>query len=152
LNAAIEAARAGEQGRGFAVVADEVRALSGRTHEATGEIQVMIEALKTQTQAAVSQMDRAKTLVENTMSAANTVSQSQANINIVIQGIKDQALSISSSSQEQNLATDEINRITQAIQEASQELASNVEAAHKQAEELDALGLAVQSQLAHFRT
>ncbi|MBU2864936.1 methyl-accepting chemotaxis protein [Reinekea forsetii] len=152
LNAAIEAARAGEQGRGFAVVADEVRALSGRTHEATGEIQVMIEALKTQTQAAVSQMDRAKTLVENTMSAANTVSKSQANINIVIQGIKDQALSISSSSQEQNLATDEINRITQAIQEASQELASNVEAAHKQAEELDALGLAVQSQLAHFRT
>ena len=152
LTAAIEAARAGEQGRGFAVVADEVRALSGRTHEATGEIQVMIEALKTQTQAAVSQMDRAKTLVENTMSAANTVSKSQANINIVIQGIKDQALSISSSSQEQNLATDEINRITQAIQEASQELASNVEAAHKQAEELDALGLAVQSQLAHFRT
>lgn len=152
LNAAIEAARAGEQGRGFAVVADEVRALSGRTHEATGEIQTMIEALKTQTQAAVSQMGRAKSLVENTMEAANKVSVSQANINLVIQGIKDQALSISSSSQEQNLATDEINRITQAIQEAAHELASNVTAAHQQAEELDALGLAVQAQLTRFRT
>lgn len=152
LNAAIEAARAGEQGRGFAVVADEVRALSGRTHEATGEIQTMIEALKAQTQTAVSQMDRAKSLVEKTMDAASIVSLSQANINIVIQGIKDQALSISASSQEQNLATDEISRITQVIQEASQELATNVTTAHQQAEELDALGLAVQSQLTRFRT
>ncbi|MGR5238350.1 methyl-accepting chemotaxis protein [Vibrio alfacsensis] len=45
LNAAIEAARAGEQGRGFAVVADEVRALSGRTSNATDQIQASIEAM-----------------------------------------------------------------------------------------------------------
>jgi len=45
LNAAIEAARAGEQGRGFAVVADEVRALSGRTSNATEQIQASISAM-----------------------------------------------------------------------------------------------------------
>lgn len=45
LNAAIEAARAGEQGRGFAVVADEVRALSGRTSNATEQIQAFISAM-----------------------------------------------------------------------------------------------------------
>ncbi|MCF7480851.1 methyl-accepting chemotaxis protein [Vibrio sp. J1-1] len=45
LNAAIEAARAGEQGRGFAVVADEVRALSGRTSNATEQIQASISTM-----------------------------------------------------------------------------------------------------------
>jgi methyl-accepting chemotaxis protein/aerotaxis receptor len=45
LNAAIEAARAGEQGRGFAVVADEVRALSGRTSNATDQIQASIDTM-----------------------------------------------------------------------------------------------------------
>lgn len=46
LNAAIEAARAGEHGRGFAVVADEVRRLSASTHEATGEIQALVDRLR----------------------------------------------------------------------------------------------------------
>ncbi len=46
LNAAIEAARAGEYGRGFAVVADEVRRLSANTHEATGEIQALVDRLR----------------------------------------------------------------------------------------------------------
>ena len=46
LNAAIEAARAGEHGRGFAVVADEVRRLSANTHDATGEIQRLIDRLR----------------------------------------------------------------------------------------------------------
>lgn len=55
-----------------------MRALSQRTHEATGEIQNMIEALGDKTSAAVTQMDKCKILVEETMKTAQSVSESQA--------------------------------------------------------------------------
>jgi len=46
LNAAIEAARAGESGRGFAVVADEVRHLALDTHNATLNINTLVQNIK----------------------------------------------------------------------------------------------------------
>jgi methyl-accepting chemotaxis protein len=152
LNAAIEAARAGEQGRGFAVVADEVRALSQRTHEATGEIQSMIEALSGQTSSAVTQMGKSKSLVEDTMTTAQAVSSSQVTIREAIASINDQAITIAEASKEQNSATEEINRISQTIQAESQQLAENVEAAFTLSEQMHELGLRVQNHLGRFRT
>jgi methyl-accepting chemotaxis protein len=57
LNAAIEAARAGEQGRGFAVVADEVRKLAERTTLASAQIVHTVDAIRTDTGAAVVAME-----------------------------------------------------------------------------------------------
>ena len=53
LNATIEAARAGDAGRGFAVVASEVKDLAAETGSATADIVGRVEAIHTDTQAAL---------------------------------------------------------------------------------------------------
>lgn len=58
MNATIQAAAAGEAGRGFAVVAEEVRRLGERSADATRQIAALVEAIQTDTQDAVSAMER----------------------------------------------------------------------------------------------
>jgi len=54
LNATIDAARAGAAGRGFAVVASEVKDLANEAARATDDITARVEAIQTDTGAAVS--------------------------------------------------------------------------------------------------
>jgi len=65
LNATIEAARAGEAGRGFSVVAHEVKELAGQTRKATDEITRRVEAIRSQTGAAVDAMVRIAQVIED---------------------------------------------------------------------------------------
>ncbi|AZR74017.1 hypothetical protein BBF96_11805 [Anoxybacter fermentans] len=64
LNAAIEAARAGEYGRGFSVVADEVRSLAEETGRATTQVEEIINHIKENIEAAVSEMGNAERAVK----------------------------------------------------------------------------------------
>ncbi len=98
LNAAIEAARAGEHGRGFAVVADEVRRLSASTHDATGEIQQLIDRLRTTVdstaQGLAGERESAARCVElasATEQSLSLIQRSVADIEAVVARIADQS-------------------------------------------------------------
>ncbi len=75
LNAAIEAARAGEAGKGFAVVAEEIRKLAEDSTKFTEEIRVIIEGLKEKAGTAVSRMQNAARIVEESDKQTRTTQE-----------------------------------------------------------------------------
>ncbi|WP_114417101.1 methyl-accepting chemotaxis protein [Marinospirillum perlucidum] len=113
LNAAIESARAGEHGRGFAVVADEVRQLAQRSSEATDEISSMVGGIQSEIEEAVGSMQR-------TVKVVSQGSQKAEEAGLVIEEIRNGAIS----------TADVINQTSTALEEqtsVSQDVAQQVE-------------------------
>ena len=73
LNATIEAARAGDAGKGFAVVANEVKELAKGTAKATEDISHKIEAIQTDTQAAVGAIASIAKVIDQIDHISNTI-------------------------------------------------------------------------------
>jgi methyl-accepting chemotaxis protein len=105
LNATIEAARAGEAGKGFAVVANEVKELAKETAKATEDISHKIEAIQSDTKAAVDAI---------------------ATISAVINQINDISSTIATAVEEQNATTNEMSRNVSEAAQGSGEITSNV--------------------------
>jgi methyl-accepting chemotaxis protein len=105
LNATIEAARAGEAGKGFAVVANEVKELAKETAKATEEIGRKIEAIQSDTKAAV---------------------RSISEVGEIITQINDLSSTIASAVEEQSATTNEIGRNVGEAAKGTGEIARNI--------------------------
>jgi methyl-accepting chemotaxis protein len=105
LNATIEAARAGEAGKGFAVVANEVKELAKETAKATDDISRKIEAIQTDTKAAVDAI---------------------ASISEVINQVNGISNTIATAVEEQNATTNEMARNVSEAAHGSGEITSNI--------------------------
>lgn len=105
LNATIEAARAGEAGKGFAVVANEVKELAKETAKATEDISQKIEAIQSDTKAAVDAIGQISTVINQINDISNT---------------------IASAVEEQTATTNEISRNVAETSKGTSEIAQNI--------------------------
>jgi methyl-accepting chemotaxis protein len=137
LNAAVEAARAGEQGRGFAVVASEVRNLASRSAEAAKEIKGLIQ-------------DSVAKVTEGT----KLVDESGKVLGEIVIGVKkvtDVMSEIASSSREQALGIEQVNRTITRMDEVTQQNASLVEEASEGVQALTEQATRLTQVIARYR-
>ncbi len=117
LNATIEAARAGEAGRGFAIVADQVRELAERATKATNDIAQLVQTIQSETQEAVSAMERGTLEVERGTKLADSASRALIEIQSVVQQSTELIQEISLAAKQQDVAS---SGVVSAMSEVSQ--------------------------------
>ncbi len=150
LNAAIEAARAGEQGRGFAVVADEVRTLAKRSHDATEEIDKVLNNLISQTQSVSEKMISSVSHSQAAIEKAKKAHSSFDEINEAVKGVKLVITQISSAAADQNQETAKIDRDINDISSSVKETASSADELADGAEQLVVLSEGLRQLVARF--
>ena len=151
LNAAIEAARAGEQGRGFAVVADEVRKLAERSSKSAGEITTVTEDLNAKS----AQVDRAVDSGLSSLTAslavvgglAEVLSRTSQSVQKTSAGVDD----VTSSIQEQKMASADIARNVEMIAQMADKSRSASQESSDASARLDQLATSLKGMIDRFK-
>lgn len=152
LNAAIEAARAGEYGRGFAVVADEVRNLASRTQSSTQEINNMLAVLQQNTHSIVTVMDSSQKQALATKEETLIAQKNLKEISTAILVANDMNNQIASAAEEQSSVSEEINRNVTSINEAADEVLSDMQTSLNDTADLTKESHSLAQKLSEFKT
>ncbi len=131
LNASIEAARAGEAGKGFSVVADEIRKLAEQTSTSTGEIDEIINEIKSDIYKVKESMDTAQSIMdesnqqlEETTQSFGAIEQNTNNTIVSIENLVSSLMSIEQFKHEVETAISQISQRSESSAAASEEIYS----------------------------
>lgn len=151
LNAAIEAARAGEQGRGFAVVADEVRKLAEKSAKSASEIDQVTNLLNQKS-------NSVEAVVQTGLRSLQTTQQQVERVSVVLTAAGEAVLQsshgvndISTSVNEQSLASTEIARNVEKIAQMSEESHAAVQSNSRDVMYLEKLAKELQAAVNKFK-
>lgn len=145
LNAAIQAASAGEAGRGFTVVAEEVQRLAERSSEATKQISAIVKTIQTDTNGAVSAMEKSTEGVVEGARLSDAAGQALGEIENVTNNLARLIEGISTATEAQTQAAttvslnmQQIQSITSQTSDGTRETANSIGQLTSLAEELRA--------------
>jgi len=151
LNAAIQASTAGEAGRGFAVVADEVQRLAERAGQATKQIEALVKTIQSDTNEAVSSMERSTEGVVAVAQQAEGAGSSLQNIESVSEHLAALIQRMSEASQEQSEQATTVAQTMSGIREVTDSTRKGTEEAAESVGSLSELVNSLRKSVAGFR-
>lgn len=151
LNAAIQAASAGEAGRGFSVVAEEVQRLAERSGEATKQIGALVRTIQTDTQDAVSAMEKSTEGVVEGAKLSDVAGQSLGNIGRVSKQLAELIEAISRSTSRQATSAGQMASSMEHILSVNQDTSDGTRRTATSIQQLSALALELKSSVARFK-
>jgi twitching motility protein PilJ len=151
LNAAIQAASAGEAGRGFSVVAEEVQRLAERSGEATKQIGALVRTIQTDTQDAVSAMEKSTEGVVEGAKLSDAAGQALSEIDFVTKNLAQLIEQISKATQTQANATNKVAQNMQDILEITRQTTRGTQQAAGSIRDLAAVAQELKSSVSGFK-
>ncbi|MES2682550.1 MAG: methyl-accepting chemotaxis protein [Pseudomonadota bacterium] len=151
LNASIQAAMAGESGRGFAVVADEVQRLAERAASATKQIESLVKTIQTDTQEAITSMERSTANVVGGAKSAEEAGLALTRIEASSQELAKVIQDIAGASRTQSAETTKLAGVMQGIREVSVQTSATAHQTAESVNELNVLSAKLRESVAGFK-